>query len=191
MSDIACVYELNLLEENEQIDKDILAGRGLDVLFCLMDGINNAVAVAQKLGMPVYSVQLYLQRLVKAGLVKENIASIKNGQIEKVYEMVSDEVEIINRVQANMSSEAAKKRQTDIVAQHFSAMVKKAIKCAGNEREKPNKIKSYFMKAREENMIQFRLEIENLIRKYQAMEDLQAEDTYSLFTVLAPYEMEE
>lgn len=191
MSDMACVYEMNLLEENEQIDQDILAGRGLDVLFCLMDGADKAMELAQKLGMPVYSVQLYLRRLVKAGLVRENAGSIKNGQIEKTYQLVSDEVEIINRVQADMSSEAVKKRRTEIAAQHFSVMTKKAIKSAGNEADKPNKIKSYFMKAQKENMLQFRQEIENLFQKYQTMEDLQAEDTYSLFTVLAPFEMEE
>lgn len=191
MSDMACVYEMNMLEENEDIDRDILAGRGLDVLFGLMDGTDKAMALAQRLRMPIYSVQLYLQRLVKAGLVEEKVDSIKSGQIEKAYQLVSDEIEIINRVQDDLSSDAAKRRQMDIAAQHFAVMTKRAIKSAGNETDKPNKIKSYFMKAKKENMLQFREEIEKLFQKYQEMEDLQAEDTYSLFTVFAPYEMEE
>ena len=34
--------------------------------------------------MPVYSVQLYLQRLVNAGLVKEENEVAINGEVEKI-----------------------------------------------------------------------------------------------------------
>lgn len=37
MSDIACIYNMNMVEENEQLEDDLLAGRGMDILFCLMD----------------------------------------------------------------------------------------------------------------------------------------------------------
>ena len=71
MSDIACIYNMNMVEENEQLEDDLLAGRGMDILFCLMDQLKTRKEIARRLGMPVYSVQLYLQRLVNAGLVKE------------------------------------------------------------------------------------------------------------------------
>lgn len=40
-------------------------------------------------------------------------------------------------------------------------------------------------------MREFRKEIDLLFQKYQEKENLESADTYSLFTVLAPYEMED
>ena len=94
MSDMACIYEMNMIEENEQLEADILAGRGMDILFCIMDGLQTGKEISGRLGMPNYSVQLYLQRLVKSGMVKEGNAAIQNGQIEKKYFLTSNEIEI-------------------------------------------------------------------------------------------------
>lgn len=190
MSDMACIYEMNTLEENEQLDQDFLAGRGLDVLFCLMDGADKAADIAKKLGMPIYSTQLYLKRLIKAGLINEKRERIINGQIEKSYQLASDEIEIINQIQGDTDSEAAKKRQADIAAQHFSIMVRNAIRHASEEQDKPSKAKAYFMKAQKQDMQKFREDLDHVFCKYQSLEQTQAEDTYSLFTVLAPYKME-
>ncbi len=191
MSDIACIYEMNMIEENEQLEQDILAGRGMDVLFCLMEHLSTGREIAKHLGMPHYSVQLYLQRLVKAGLVKEEKESILNGQIEKHYGLVSDDIEIMNRLQNSQLSEAARRRKTEISAQHFAVMTRRAIKNVNETEGMPHKIKAYFMKANKEDMEEFRKEIDELFQRYKAVEDLNAQDTYSLFTVLAPYEMEE
>ena len=190
MSDIACIYEINSLEENEQLNQDFLAGRGLDVLFCLLDGVERTLDIAQKVGIPIYSVQLYLKRLIKAGLVTESVNHVQNGQIEKKYNLKSDEIEIINRIQTDEKLETVKQRQLDIAAQHFSIMVKRAIKNAAEQTEQPNKVKAYFMKAQKQDMQQFRDEIDGVFQKYQKLEDTQAEEMYSLFTVFAPYEME-
>ena len=56
MSDIACIYNMNMVEENEQLEDDLLAGRGMDILFCLMDQLKTRKEIARRLGMPVYSV---------------------------------------------------------------------------------------------------------------------------------------
>lgn len=191
MSDMACIYEMNMIEENEQMEADILSGRGMDILFCLMDNMRTGKEIAGKLGMPNYSVQLYLQRLVKSGMVREDIPFVHNGQIEKRYALSSNEIEILNKLESKGQNEAEKKRKADISAQHFSVMTRNAIKNVNMNSGKPHKIKAYFMKARKEDMKEFRKEIDKLFQKYQAMEDMEAEETYSLFTVLAPYEMEE
>ncbi len=187
MSDIACIYEMNMIDENAQMEADLLSGRGMDILFCLMDGMCTGREIASRLNMPNYSVQLYLQRLVKAGLIKEDKACIQNGQIEKEYSLVSDEIEIMNRIEG---SEPEKRRKAEISVQHFSLMTRKAIRSVNEDSSKPHKIKAYFMKAKREDMENFKHDIEALFEKYQALEDLDSEETYSLFTVLAPYEME-
>lgn len=191
MSDITCIYEMNMIEENEQLESDILSGRGMELILCLMDGMANRRQIAERLGMPVYSVQLYLQRLLNAGLVKEKIQYVQNDQIEKYYELVSSEIEIMNRIQGNNMDENEKRRKALLSSQHFAIMTRNAIKNVNINPEKPNKIKAYFMKARREDMEEFRKEIDLLFEKYQLKEDLDANDTYSLFTVLAPYEMED
>lgn len=190
MSDIACIYDLNMVEENEQLEDDLLAGRGMDVLFCLMDQLKTRREIAKRMGIPVYSVQLYLQRLVNAGLVKEENNTEVNGEVEKKYYLISDEIEIMNRIQSSTMEDGERKRKALLSAQHFASMTRNAIKNVNMEPDKPNKIKAYFMKAKEEDMREFRDEIDALFEKYQAKEDLVATDTYSLFTVLAPYEME-
>ena len=191
MSDITCIYEMNMIEENEQLESDILSGRGMELILCLMDGMANRRQIAERLGMPVYSVQLYLQRLLNAGLVKEKIQYVQNDQIEKYYELASSEIEIMNRIQGNNMDENEKRRKALLSSQHFAIMTRNAIKNVNINPEKPNKIKAYFMKARREDMEKFRKEIDLLFEKYQLKEDLDANDTYSLFTVLAPYEMED
>ena len=191
MSDIKCIYEMNMIEENEQLESDILSGRGMELILCVMDGMANRRQIAERLGMPVYSVQLYLQRLLNAGLVKEKIQYVQNDQIEKYYELASSEIEIMNRIQGNNMDENEKRRKALLSSQHFAIMTRNAIKNVNINPEKPNKIKAYFMKARREDMEEFRKEIDLLFEKYQLKEDLDANDTYSLFTVLAPYEMED
>lgn len=191
MSDMACIYEMNMIEENGQLEADILAGRGMDILFCIMDGLRTGKEISGRLGMPNYSVQLYLQRLVKSGMVKEGSSTVQNGQIEKKYFLASDEIEIMNRIEGTVLTDVEKKRKADISAQHFSMMTRNAIKNVNMDSSKPHKIKAYFMKAEKKDMEEFRQEIDELFKKYQSKENLEATETYSLFTVLAPYEMEE
>lgn len=190
MSDLPCIYEMNMLDENEQMEQDILSGRGMDVLFCLLDHLHTKKEIATRLGMPVYSVQLYIERLERAGLIEEMSSVVCDGQIEKKYQLASDEIEIINFLANKNMSEAERKRKVEISAHHFAVMTRNAIKNVNLNADRPNKIRAYFMKAKREDMEAFRAEIENLFEKYQKLEDETAEETYSLFTVLAPYEME-
>lgn len=190
MDNITCKYEMNLIREHEQMEQDILAGRGMDILCCLLDGANTEWNIATRLEMPVYSVKLYIKRFLEAGLVKEE-AVIHKGQNEKKYQLVSDDIEIINCLGTNNMSDAEKKRKAEMSAQHFAVMTGNAIRNVNKNDEKPHKIKVYFIKTNEENMNKFKEEIDRLFEKYQNLEDKDAKETYSLFTVLAPYEMEE
>lgn len=189
MADISCIYEMNMLEENRQMEQDILSGRGMEVLLCLMNHAETGMEVARTLGMPVYSVQLYLQRLVNAKLVREEDCMIRQGECEKRYYLVADDIELINNLRMAKFSDAEQKCQTDISAQHFAMMTRNAIKNANWNRDKPNKVKAYFMNAKKKDMEQFKKEIEELFLKYQNLEDADAKDVYSLFTVLAPYDL--
>lgn len=186
MADIKCVYEMNMLKENEQMDKDILSGRGMDVLFCLMDGMRTCMEIAQKICIPVYSVNLYLKRFMNAKMVVENSVGVVNGEIEKRYSLACDNMEIINKLEKTTGPSS--RRKNEIAAQHFALMTKSAINCAGNNTDKPNTVRAYFMKANKEKMASFKKEIDELYDKYQSLEDKEESDTYSLFTVMTPYD---
>ena len=82
----------------------------MDILFCLMDQLKTRKEIARRLGMPVYSVQLYLQRLVNAGLVKEENEVAINGEVEKNYYLISDEIEIMNRIQSSAMEDDERRR---------------------------------------------------------------------------------
>ncbi len=185
MADLACIYEMNLIGEDAKLNDDLLSGLGMDVLFCLMDHLETSHEIADRLDIPVYSTQVYLQRLVSAGLVTEDVPHIRNGQIEKRYALASDDVEIMNRIS---KVPEIKKTQIRLSAQQYATMTKNAICSAAEHEDKPSKIKSYFMKARQEDMKEFVAELDALFEKYRALEDKEADETYSLFTVMAPYE---
>lgn len=189
MSDMPCICQMGLLDEN--IQNDFLAGRGLEILFGLMDGLKTKRELATKLSIPIYSVELYLQRLIKANLVVEGETQVCGGQMMHTYHLTSTDIEIINQLQCNEDSEVERKRKAEISAQHFAIMTRNAIKSVNLHEDKPNRIRAYFMKAKKEDMEAFRNEIEQLFEKYKALEDCNAEDTYSLFTVLAPYNVED
>ena len=65
MSDIACIYDMNMVEENEQLEDDLLAGRGMDVLFCLMDQLKTRREIAKRMGMsPQEQQEIYYMGLL-------------------------------------------------------------------------------------------------------------------------------
>lgn len=189
MGDIACVYEMNLIQENKQMEQDLLSGRGLDVLLCLLDHLTTQEQIAVRLGMPIFSVKLYLERLVQAGLVKCKTLPVRDGKLRKEYALVADEISIINRLKENTT--LADKRRNEIAAHHYAALIRSAIKGVGDNAQKANRIKAYFMNAKDEDMREFNKELTELFEKFQSLEEKDESNMYSLFTVLAPYKAED
>lgn len=105
------LYEMNKVSEHERMEWDFLAGRGLDVLCCLMDGIKTELDIATRLDMPSFSVQLYLKRFQEVGIVEEYKVTMQNEQVERSYQLVSDKIEIINCLKENNMSVAEKKER--------------------------------------------------------------------------------
>lgn len=189
MGDMPCIYKMNLIDENKEVEQDLLSGRALDILICMMSGEKNAKELAREVGIAIYSVQLYLQRLIKAGMIVITDERITNGQLERIYKLSSDNLEILNYIKENKLSDIEKKQKLSVSAEHFAYMTKSAIKNVNSGEELPYKIKAYFMKAKKSDMEAFKQEIDDLYKKYQNLEDTDAEDTYSLFEVLAPYKI--
>lgn len=189
MSDLNCVYEMDMIQENEQMEQDILSGRGMDVLFCLMDKFVTQDEIAKRLGMPRFSVQLYLQRLIRAGLVCEETEKIRNSEVIRSYRLASDNLTIINRLKEHVSPQDI--RKNEITIQYFLTMVRNAIKSAGKDLSKPARVQACFIKARERDMGNFTGEIDQLYERYRDAEDPGETDLYGMLTVMGPYELKE
>ena len=70
MSDMPSIYEIGMIQDEVELEQDILSGRAMDILLCMMDNAETASEMARRIGIPIYSVQLYLQRLLKAKLIR-------------------------------------------------------------------------------------------------------------------------
>ncbi|QFJ54874.1 hypothetical protein [Pseudobutyrivibrio xylanivorans] len=183
--ELSCIYEMNMFQEDKELNEDILSGRAFDVLLTLLDSKQTSENISRRLKMPNFSTQMYLNRLVLAGIVTEKKTQLTNGLLEKEYSLVSKDLSIINDLSKSKSS---KQCENELTAHHFAVMTKQAIKCAGTHKNKPYQIGSYFMKVKLEDMEAFKHEIDALFDKFRALEDTEQTQTYSLFTVMAPYE---
>lgn len=188
MADFPCIYEMSLISEDDKLKEDILNGKALDILLILLSGSKTVKEIAKQLNIASFSIQLYIQRLIDAGLIKVTDEKVLEGKVEKTYDLVSTDVEILNYLKNSCKSEDGKQK-IELSAQHFSSLTREIIRNIGEFGDKPHKIKAYFIKADEESMGEFKKELDELFARYQAMEKLEAPDTYGFISVLAPYKL--
>jgi len=186
MSDMSCIYKEALLEEKDMLLEDILEGNALDVLLNLLTGPKSAREISRDLKVPVLSITLYLKRLLKTELVKEEQTTVLDGKIEKIYSLVAKDVDLLNNLKNSNTG-----KNVDLSAEHFASLIRKTIKNINNYKEKTHKIKAYFIKTDDDSMKAFKTELEALFEKYQELEDENATETYGFISVLAPYNTDE
>ena len=190
MSDIACIYDISLINEKDKLKEDIINGKALDILLILLSGSKTVKEIAKDLNVPSFSVQLYIQRLIEANLIKVTEVKVIEGKVEKTYDLASTDVDILNYLKNNCISYDSKDN-IELSAQHFASLTREIIRNINNYGDKPHKIKAYFIKADEERMIEFKKDLDEIFTKYQALENLDASDTYGFISVLAPYKLKE
>jgi len=185
MSDLQCIYDISMISEDSQ--KDFLNGKALEVLLLLLSETRTVKEISQKLSMPSFTVQLYIKRLIDANLIKVSSVVVLEGKVERKYELVSNDIDVLNRLQTEYKE--GEIDQVDLSAEHFSNITRNVVKSVKENAGYPNKIKAYFIRTKEEDMKAFRDELNELFDKYQSMEDLEGDMTYGFVSVLAPYEL--
>lgn len=185
MQDIPCIKDLNMIPE--ALKEDILKGKAIDVLLLLLSSKKTTKEISKILNLPPFSVQLYIKRLLDGELIRISDITVVEGRVEKSYELVSTDVDILNYIQRNAS--ASRQESLDLSAQHFSTMTRNVILGIDQIAAKPHKIKAYFIKADDTTMRAFKAELDQLFERYQSLEDLACEDTYCFLSVLAPYKL--
>ncbi|QSX05337.1 hypothetical protein JYG23_11715 [Sedimentibacter sp. zth1] len=189
MPDIPCIYKMDLVDEKDVLKEDLLKGKAFDILLSLLAGSKSIKDISKELNVPSFSVQLYIKRLIDAKLVKVKNSKVVEGKIEKCYELVSTDIQIINYLKES-NAIIDDKKDIELLALQFSSLTKDVIKNINKFQDKPHKIKAYFIKADEEKIAEFKKELDALFEKYQSLEDLSVDDTYGFISVLAPYKIE-
>jgi len=188
MSDISCIYEMSLINENDSLKQDILNGKALDILLILLSGAKTVKEMGKELNIPSFSVQLYIKRLLEANLIKITDVKVIEGKVEKSYDLASSDIEILNNLKANCKGEDGKKN-LELSAQYMASLTREMIRNVDEYDDKPHKIKAYFIKADKEKMVEFKNELDELFKKYQSLEDMDATNTYGLISIFAPYKI--
>lgn len=189
MSDIPCIYKMDLVDEKDILKEDLLKGKSFDILLSLLTGPKTIKDISKEIKVPSFSIQLYIKRLFDAKLINVKNTAIIDGKVEKCYELVSTDIQIINYLREN-SNYIDEKKDVELLATQFSSLTKGVIRNIDKYKEKPHKIKAYFIKADEEKIEEFKKELNELFEKYQSIENLDASDTYGFIGVLAPYNIE-
>lgn len=190
MSDIPCIFDTSLVSEKNQLKQDIIKGKALDILLILLSGSKTIREISRELSLPSFSVQLYIKRLVDSKLIKVIDTRVIDGKVEKTYDLSSTDIDILNHLKNTCKTEDSEEN-IELSAQHFASLTREIIRNIGSYKEKPHKIKAYFIKADEDKMKAFKKELDELFEKYQGLENLDAEETYGFISVLAPYKLKE
>lgn len=185
MSDIPCIQQLSMISED--LKDDLLKGKAMDILLLLLSGSKTVKEIGKELDLPSFSIQLYIKRLIEANLIKVIDVKVVDGKVEKTYELASTDVEILNYLEKN--STTTSETSIELSAQHFATMTRNVVRNIDSYKHKPHKLKAYFIKADEEAVKAFKSELDALFEKYQAIEDLDAAETYGFISVLAPYRL--
>lgn len=188
MADIPCIIDMSLINESSELKQDILAGKALDILLTLLSGSKTVKEVARELKLPSFSVQLYIKRLLEGNLIKIVDTKVVDGKIEKTYELASTDIEILNYLKDNCKTTDSSET-LELSAQHFASLTREIIRNINNYSDKPHKIKVNFIKTDVTTMESFKKDLDELFKKYEALEDVNAPETYGFISVLAPYKL--
>jgi predicted transcriptional regulator len=189
MADIPCIYDMSLLSEKDKLNEDIVKGKVFDILLILLSGPRTMKEIAKELNIPSFSAQLYVKRLLDANLIKITETRVVDGKVEKTFELASTDVQILNYLK-NSCDQTDGRQNIEFSAQHFASLTREVIRNIGEYKERPHKIKAYFIKSDEESMRGFKKDLEDLFEKYQQLEKSDASETYGLISVFAPYKIE-
>lgn len=186
MSELPCIYDMSMIQEKDALDEDILNGKALEVLISLLYSSKSAKEISDEIGSPPFTVKLYLKRLMNHNLVKKTSSHIVDGRLIEKFELASHDIDILNNLKKQGKAVNAEQK-LDLSAKHFAHLTQNTIQNLKSYQDKPYKIKAYFIKAKEEDMVTFKKELDELFEKYQALEDDQSDSTYSLINVFAPF----
>lgn len=179
------VYRMYSSDENAKLDEGLISGIGFDILLCILEGKNTPLKAAEELKVPRLTVENYLNKLEEGGMIRK----VEAGESQE-YELAERDIRIENNSDDCLDTNQ-RSRNTILLTHYYSLLLKKMMKTALSEKNKPRSMQAYFIRAEENSIIHFQAELESLYAKYKGFESDDAGETYGLFTVLAPFYLTE
>jgi predicted ArsR family transcriptional regulator len=187
MEDMPCIYDISLINEHEGLKEDILNGKVIEILVTLLSGSKTTKELSKILKISNVQTSLYLNRLIQEGLVRTSEVKVYEGKIEKHYELATTNIQIMNYIKKNCGED--NNFNLELSAEHFATLTKNSILNIKKSEKSTYKIKAFFIKADDDTIKEFKKELEALYKKFEELENLDAQNTYGFISVLAPYEV--
>lgn len=183
MSELSCIYKTTLINEDKR--EDLLEGKNLEILVVLLAYPKTATEISKALSIPIFSTQLYLNRLLKCELIEVCDIKVSDGKLEKTYKLKSSDIELLKDIQVKGSDKD--KLEIKLAANKFSNLTREVIEQLTENKDNPYKIKAYFIKTNKGKMEEFKKELDKLFEKFEYCEEDNATDTYTFISTFAPY----
>lgn len=132
-----------------------------------------------------HMILLCLNRLLKKNVirVKENI--IKDCKLENVYELVSKDINLLSKYTNKGENNSILAIESGV--NNISNITRTIMNNINKDSTKPNNIKAIFIKIDSKKISEFKKELDELICKFQNLENLNDEEVYGFINVLGPY----
>lgn len=184
MNDINLTKENGLITEDENVNRDVYKNKGLDILLILLNGPKSIDMIAKELDVPVFSVGLFIKRLMRNNLIEVSEKKIINGKINKIYKLKDKDINILKKINNDKNEEAL----VEYAAKYYSDLASNVFKNIKKNNNSPGMAKSLFIKASDEQIRKFIKELSNLFEKYNNIEDVSQENMYVFMSMVSQYE---
>lgn len=191
MGELNCIIDDELIKEKELLREDLYEGKTMEILILLLKGEKTAAEIGRSLNIPLFSVKLYIDRLLKFKLIKESERKDLENTVDNIYSLVTSKLDIIHRQKATGKKEDENRVKCEKMAAHFSKLNSHSIKNLYKYKDSPYTIKSCFISADPQRMSQFKERLEKLIHEFEELEEENQEATFSLMVNFAPFELTE
>lgn len=181
------VYEFDLIKEaslkKRESKKMYLTNN--KIILQLLSKPSTPKLICEEIGSSMHVVLLCLDRLIKKKIIRIKETIINDGKLQNIYELVSTDFSVISKyIEENSEKNSF---AGEIIAKDINNITKKIINNIFDNKEKPNSIQAVFIKISSNNLVEFNKELNDLIKKYEKLEDTNEKEIYGLVNVLGLY----
>lgn len=181
-------YDIDLINEEDSSSTDEKVYIvNTKIILHLLSKPASTKALIEATGTSSHLTLLCIDRLLKNNVIRVNSTSINNGVLENSYELVSTDFNIISKYVKYKDSK--KDIAKEITANNIIELGRTIINNSFENPDLPNVIKGTFIKINPNEVKNFIEEVNELIKKYENMEDLTVKEVFGFINVLGIYSL--
>jgi hypothetical protein len=178
--------ENTLIIEDEKQISEILQGHSIDIIFELMQGELSEDELISRLEIHPLKMKIYLDRLIKLGIIDISRTSRNHDHIKIFYELKQKNLELLMH-----SSEINNSNLIYLAEiQKYNDLIRKGFSILSNNSDKPNKYFAIAIKTESSEMEKFKEKLNILINDFINMEDESKNELFIFIPMFFPFTME-